>query len=137
MDMIIRLVHFIVIWLATGGYAFAEFRVCNDSFEVLNIAMAAPYDDSYRSRGWWRIAPAQCAVLVKEAVEARYLYVHASDVFGRSAIGGARVFCIAPRRFAIDGAEDCLLRGYAEAHFSEIDTGDAPRMSLHIMPRPE
>lgn len=137
MDMISRLVHFLVIWVVAVGSAHAEFRVCNDSFEVLNISIAEPYNENYRSRGWWRIAPDQCAAVIKEPLDQRYIYVYAADVFGRSAVGGGQSFCIAPRRFVIDGAEDCLLRGYAEGFFNEIDTGDEVDWTLHIMPRPD
>lgn len=114
----------------------AEFRICNDSFDVLNIALAEPWAGDWRSRGWWRIAPNQCAVPIRETLGARQYFVYATDVFGRSAIGGAVAFCVAPRRFAIEGAGDCLLRGYAEAYFAEVDTGGEADWTLHVAPRP-
>lgn len=123
--------------LAFAGTARAEFRICNDSFDVLNVALAEPWDGEWRSRGWWRIAPNQCASPIREALAARQYYVYATDVFGRSAIGGAVPFCVAPKRFTIEGAGDCLLRGYAEAFFAEVATGGAADWTLHVAPRPQ
>lgn len=135
MSRLLRL--FPVLLLLLGGPAAAGFRICNDSFDVLNVAVGEPYGDGYRSRGWWRIAPSQCATPIREALNARFLYVYAADVFGRAALPGAVQLCVAPRRFVIEGAQDCLLRGYIDAFFSEIDTGGAADWTLHLTLRPD
>lgn len=125
-----------VFWLLAVPPAQAGFRICNESFDMLNIALAEPWDDDFRSRGWWRIAPSQCATAIREPLSGRYLYVFATDVFGRSVLGGAIPACVGPNRFVIEGAGECLLRGYVEAYFTEIDTGDAADWTLFVAPRP-
>ncbi len=119
-----------------AGQARAEFKVCNQSFDVVNLALGQPAGRSFRTEGWWRVAPNQCATLIRGALPARFLYVFASDVFGKSVLPGAVQMCVAPRRFRIDGESDCLLRGYIEARFIEVDTGDAEDWTLFIAARP-
>lgn len=114
----------------------ADMKLCNNSFDVLNIALGQPRDDDFRTEGWWRVAPGQCATLIRGALPARFLYVFASDVFGKSALAGSVPMCVSSRRFRIDGAQDCLLRGQIEAQFVEIDTGNAPDWTVFVAARP-
>lgn len=79
----------------------AEFKVCNQSFDVLNLAFGQPSPRGFRTQGWWRVAPNQCATLIREDLSARFVYVFASDVFGKSVLPGAVTMCVAPRRFRI------------------------------------
>ena len=114
----------------------ADMQLCNNSFDVLNIALGQPRDDDFRTEGWWRVAPGQCATLIRGALPARFLYVFASDVFGKSALAGSVPMCVSSRRFRIDGAQDCLLRGQIEAQFVEIDTGNAQDWTVFVAARP-
>lgn len=114
----------------------AEFKVCNQSFDVLNLAFGQPSPRGFRTEGWWRVAPNQCATLIREDLSARYVYVFASDVFGKSVLPGAVAMCVAPRRFRIEGETDCLLRGHIEARFVEVDTGSAKDWTLFVAPQP-
>lgn len=114
----------------------AEFKVCNQSFDVLNLAFGQPGPRGFRTEGWWRVAPNQCATLIRDKLSARYLYVFASDVFGKSVLPGMVPMCVAPRRFRIEGEADCLLRGYIEARFFEVDTGSAKDWTLFVAPQP-
>ncbi|MFV0301290.1 MAG: DUF1036 domain-containing protein [Paracoccus sp. (in: a-proteobacteria)] len=119
-----------------SGPARAEFKVCNQSFDVLNLAFGQPVQGGFRTEGWWRVAPNQCATLIREALTARFLYLFASDVFGKSVLSGSVPMCVAPRRFRIEGETDCLLRGHLEARFVEIDTGRADDWTVFVAPRP-
>lgn len=114
----------------------AEFKVCNQSFDVLNLAFGQPSEFGFRTEGWWRVAPNQCATLIRGALPARFLYLFATDVFGKSALPGVVPMCVAPRRFRIEGENDCLLRGYIEASFAEIDTGSARDWTVFVGARP-
>ncbi|WP_308917906.1 DUF1036 domain-containing protein [Jannaschia sp. LMIT008] len=116
--------------------AMASFTVCNSSFDVANVAVAQPRDGGFRTEGWWRIGPAQCAEVIPDALAARYLYVHAMDVFGRTLLSGAVRMCVDTERFVIDGQDDCLLRGYVPADFVEVDTGQRTTWRLFLTPRP-
>ncbi|WP_245948589.1 DUF1036 domain-containing protein [Paracoccus lutimaris] len=122
--------------LLPAGAAQAGLRLCNQSFDVLNVAIAAPAGEDVVTRGWWRVAPNQCATLQRETLTSRYYYVFAADVFGNEVLAGAIPLCVAPRRFEIEGQRDCLLRGYLDARFAEVDTGDQPNWTVFVTPRP-
>ena len=119
-----------------AGTAAAGLRLCNQSFDVLNVAVAAPSGQGFVTRGWWRVAPNQCATLQREALQSRYYYVFAADVFGNEVLAGSMPLCVAPRRFEIDGQRDCLLRGYLDARFAEVDTGGQQNWTVFVAPRP-
>ncbi|WP_323718665.1 DUF1036 domain-containing protein [Paracoccus aminovorans] len=114
----------------------AELRLCNQSFDVLNVALAEPAGQEFATRGWWRVAPNQCATLQREPLRSRYYYVFAADVFGNEVLAGSIPMCVAPRRFQIEGQRDCLLRGYLDARFAEVDTQDRPDWTVFATPRP-
>lgn len=122
---------------AWPGAVRAELQLCNQSFEVLNVALAVPGDgQDFTTRGWWRVAPNQCATLWREILQSRYYYIFAADVFGNEVLSGSIPMCVAPRRFEIAGQQDCLLRGYLDARFAEVDTEAQPSWTVFVTPRP-
>ncbi|AUH35233.1 hypothetical protein CUV01_05610 [Paracoccus tegillarcae] len=126
----------LVLVFALAGAARAELKVCNQSFDVLNLAFGQPDERGFSTEGWWRVAPNQCATLIRGTLSARFVYLFASDVFGKSVLQGSVPMCVAPRRFRITGEQDCLLRGHIEARFIEIDTGRADDWTVFLAPRP-
>ena len=121
----------------TGGL-----RLCNQSFDVLNVAVAVPRQDggpaerTQATRGWWRVAPYQCATILPEPLGTGPYHLFAADVFGREALGGTIPMCVAPRRFEITGHQDCLLRGYLDARFMAVETGGEAAWTVFVAPRP-
>lgn len=113
----------------------AGLRLCNQSFDVLNIALAMPHKGNFRSQGWWRVAPNQCVSLQQTPLESRFLYVLAADVFGNEVLFGATPMCIAPSRFEISLQGDCLTRGYLDARFLEVDTKEQTDWTIFVTPR--
>ncbi len=124
----------LVLLLAWPGAAVAQFSVCNRTLDVLNLAIGRYQYDGFVSSGWWTVGPNQCSNVIKEALDARYVYVFAQDVFGKVILSGATPMCVAPDRFDIRGETDCLLRGYIEARFHEVDTLRSERWTLFINP---
>ena len=122
------------------GPAAAMLSLCNQSFDVLNIAIAEPGGsggaEDYVTRGWWRVAPNQCATLRPEVLQARYYYIFAADVFGNEALPGSTPMCIATGKFVIEGQQDCLIRGYLDARYYEVDTQDQDSWTVFVAPRP-
>lgn len=117
---------------ATG--ARAEFSVCNQTFDVLNLAIGHYDLDAFETSGWWTIGPNQCANVIEDELTVRYVYAFAQDVFGRVILSGDTPMCVAPDKFEIRGEGDCLLRGYIEAGFEEVDTLKTERWTLFIRP---
>lgn len=127
-------------WAAAPA-AEASFKLCNQSFDVLNIAIGQPGRDSeardqFVTRGWWRVAPNQCATLVRDTLQSRYFYLFATDVFGKEVLSGSIPLCVAPSRFVIDNQGECLVRGYLDARFIEVDTEEQSDWTVFVSPRP-
>lgn len=121
--------------LVPSGAA-AQFAVCNQTFDVINVALGAYDRDAFNTSGWWTIGPNQCANVIDRTLAARYFYVFATDVFGREVLTGATPMCVAPDRFEIRGEQDCLVRGLIEARFHEVDTRRSERWTLFVYPPP-
>ena len=122
--------------LVAPGATEASLSLCNQSFEVLNIAIAEPDGAEFVTRGWWRVAPNQCATLRHEPLQARYYYIFAADVFGNEALPGSTPMCIATGKVVIEGQQDCLIRGYLDARYYEVDTQEQDSWTVFVAPRP-
>ncbi len=117
-----------------AGPAAAEFAVCNQTFDVVNVSVGRFEDDDFVTRGWWTVGPNQCANVIREPLDARYIYVFAKDVFGKQILDGATPLCISAKRFVIRGREDCLIRGHLPARFIEVDTQLTERWTVFLAP---
>ena len=117
-----------------AGSGQAEFAVCNQTFDVVNIAIGQYEYDGFETSGWWTVAPNQCANVIDGILSARFVYVFAQDVFGNVVLSGATSMCVAPDRFLLKGETDCLVRGYIEARFFEVDTLQSERWTLFLYP---
>lgn len=112
----------------------AEFAVCNQTLDVINVSVGFYDVTAFTTEGWWTVGPNQCANVIPDRLEARYVYVFAQDAFGKAIVVGDKTMCVAPDRFRISGEMDCLLRGYLDAPFQEIDTQRTERWTLFIVP---
>lgn len=114
----------------------AAFAVCNQTFDVVNVAIGQSKAGTFITRGWWTIGPNQCANVIKEQLTARYIYVFAQDVFGQEILFGATPMCIGPKAFEITGERDCLARGHLSVNYLEVDTLQTERWTLFLtLPR--
>ncbi|MBS0123553.1 DUF1036 domain-containing protein [Thetidibacter halocola] len=120
--------------VAAPSEARAQFAVCNQTLNVLNIAIGRFRYDAFATAGWWTVGPNQCANVIQEQLDVRFVYVFAQDVFGNVVLSGSVPMCLAPNRFDIVGEADCLVRGYLEARFHEVDTLKSERWTLFIYP---
>jgi uncharacterized membrane protein len=112
--------------------ASATFAVCNQSFDVVNVAIGQFEENDFVTRGWWTVGPNQCANTIRDQLSARYIYIFAQDVFGNEILSGSTPLCIGTARFTIRGDEECLLRGYLSANFIEVDTQQTERWTLFL-----
>lgn len=123
------------------GLARAQFQICNQTLDLANVAIGQPGQEGpgaagFETRGWWKIGPNQCATVIRKPLTSRYLYVFATDVFGKELLSGAVPMCIGTERFMIEGAADCALRGLVEARFIEVDTGQNDDWTLFLKATP-
>ncbi len=118
--------------LLLQGPARAEFSVCNQSLDVLNVAIGYEEDGEFQTEGWWSVGANRCAEVIRKPLASRYVYVYAEDVFGQPVTAGSIPSCIGTRRFLIRGTKQCWLRGYKQADFLEVDTREQERWTLFL-----
>lgn len=114
----------------------AEFTVCNQTLDVVNLAVGQEIDSVFQTDGWWTVGANQCVNLIREELRNRYIYVYATDVFGQPTLSGSTEMCIERRRFSIRGIDECWPRGHIAAPFYEVDTLEQPRWTFFLTEGP-
>lgn len=112
--------------------AHAAFIVCNRSFDVVNVAIGRESGNEFRTDGWWTIGTNQCARVIKGTLENRYVYIYATDVFGKPLLEGHTEMCVGPKKFSIMGIGNCWQRGTIAAPFLEVDTQSAENWTFFL-----
>lgn len=110
----------------------AEFTVCNQTLDVVNLAVGQEVDQAFQTEGWWTIGANQCVDVIREELSNRYVYLYATDVFGNAMFDGATDMCIEKRRFTIRGIDRCWQRGHILARFLEVDTLEQLRWTFFL-----
>ena len=121
--------------LAATTAARAQFAVCNNSLDVVNVAIGMEDGQQFSTEGWWTIGSNQCSTVIRDELTKRFIYVYAHDVFGQDVLNGTVDMCVDDRRFAIEGTQDCWTRGYRKAPFLEVDTQAVSRWTLFLTPQ--
>jgi uncharacterized membrane protein len=131
----LRMLASLFVCLVAALPARAEFRVCNQSFDVINVAIGQPDPSGqFSTEGWWIIGTNQCARVVRDDLRNRYIYIHAADVFGQPMVDSDQAMCVADGKFRIAGFSDCWQRGFRAAPFVEVDTQAVDRWTLFLSP---
>lgn len=110
----------------------AEFTVCNQTLDVVNLAVGQEVDQAFQTDGWWTIGANQCVDVIREELSNRYIYLYATDVFGNVMLDGSTEMCIDKRRFTIRGIDRCWQRGHILARFVEVDTLEQLRWTFFL-----
>lgn len=93
--------------------------------------------DNYRSRGWWRLEPGECAKIVSGALEKDHYYVYGlvEDAAGeRPMVGGDKPLCINVVMFSASNELACEERELDQAQFRRIDIGGASSATFDFIP---
>jgi uncharacterized membrane protein len=125
-------VAMLLLTLLSAGQARAEFTVCNQTLDVVNLAVGQKVDDADQTDGWWTIGANQCVNVIREELTNRYIYIYATDVFGHAILAGSTEMCIERRRFSIRGIAECWQRGHIAAKFLEVDTQEQVRWTFFL-----
>lgn len=112
--------------------AHAEFTVCNQTLDVVNLAVGQKVDNADQTDGWWTIGANQCVNVIREQLTNRYIYIYATDVFGHAILTGSIEMCIDRRRFSIRGIDECWQRGHIAARYVEVDTLEQVRWTFFL-----
>ena len=119
--------------LAFASPARAEFKVCNQTLDVVNVAIGHLADGEFTTEGWWTIGSNACAAVIRGDLTVRHIFVYATDVFGQPLLEGTEPMCIGEDRFKIaPGTGDCWARSYREEKFYDVDTQATDRWTLFL-----
>ncbi len=123
--------------LFAAGAARAEFTVCNQTLDVVNLAVGqrieeTPADAYVQTEGWWTVGANQCVNVIRDELVNRFIYIYAIDVFGQPLLNGVEPLCVGPRRFVIRERKDCWVQGYKSVPFYEVDTLEQERWTLFL-----
>ena len=127
-----------MLWLAAtlcltlGKPAMAQLMVCNQSLDVLNVALGFEETGEFQTEGWWSIGANRCSSVVRQSLTGRYYYLYAEDVFGQPVLSGAVPACVDAKRFKISGTSGCWVRGLREAPFAGVDTQSQSRWTVFL-----
>ncbi|WP_137153142.1 DUF1036 domain-containing protein [Devosia sp. FKR38] len=110
----------------------ADLRVCNETTNLVSVAMGYRADRGWMSEGWWQAAPGDCRVLYQGDLQRRFYYIYAADDQAGGAWDGSVFMCTRDETFTIFGVEDCLARGYERTGFFEIDTQNRTDWTLQL-----
>jgi uncharacterized membrane protein len=109
--------------LACSAPALADLKICNRMSYVVEAAIGIDDKAATATRGWFRIDPAACRVVVQGTLTADRILLHARalGLYGASPIpqSGNDTLCIAPDNFVIAAARQCRA-GQTPAPFTQI-----------------
>ena len=103
--------------------AFADLKICNRMSYVVEAAIGIDDKAATATRGWFRIDPATCRVVVQGTLTADRILLNARalGVYGASPIpqNGSDMLCVAQDNFVIAAARQCR-SGQTQAAFTQI-----------------
>ncbi|HLI99558.1 MAG TPA: DUF1036 domain-containing protein [Bradyrhizobium sp.] len=109
---------------ASATPASADIKLCNRMSYVIEAAIGIDDKSATATRGWFRIDPAACRVVVQGTLAAEHILVNARalPVYGSSPIpqNGTDTLCVAPENFVIAAARQCR-SGQTPAPFIQIN----------------
>ncbi len=116
----------LVLLVTAHASAHADFRVCNRTRTLINLAVGTNAGDDFATEGWWTVTPGSCATPIHGPLRGRYVYLYATDIDGSDVLKGSVSMCIDRGKFKAFGIENCWRRGLQAVAFAEIDTLDSP-----------
>jgi uncharacterized membrane protein len=112
----------------SAGPVFADFKLCSRMSYVLDAAIAIEHKGDVATRGWFRLHPAQCRVVMQGTMPDGRILLHARvlPVYGNAPTppGGVDQFCVAAGDFLIATGRQCR-GGQSLAPFVEIKPAQA------------
>jgi uncharacterized membrane protein len=103
--------------------AFADLKICNRMSYVVDAALGIDDKAATATRGWFRIDPAACRVVVQGTLTADRILLNARalGVYGASPLpqNGSDTLCVAPGNFVIAAARECRA-GQTPVPFTQV-----------------
>jgi uncharacterized membrane protein len=109
--------------LVSSSPAFADLKICNRMSYVVDVAIGIDDKAATAARGWFRIDPGACRVVVQGTLSADRILLDARalDVYGFSPLpqNGTDRLCVAAGDFVIAAARECRA-GQTPAPFTQV-----------------
>ena len=109
--------------LSSSEPAFADLKICNRMSYVVEAAIGIDEKSATATRGWFRIDPATCRVVVQGTLNADRILLNARalPVYGASPLpqNGNDTLCVAQSNFVIAAARECRT-GQTPAQFTQV-----------------
>jgi uncharacterized membrane protein len=120
---------------ALASPARADLQLCNRMSYVVETAVGVEENGVAATRGWFRIDPGQCRIVMQGELQVEQLYVHARAlaVYGASPFpqGGHADLCIAQDNFVLASARSCSrTAGQRLARFTAIKPSESEKGGL-------
>ena len=96
----------------------AGYTVCNETRDVLQVALGLMEGGKPLSRGWWTVQPGACAKAITAPLRGDNAYLLALRKNGGTVVGGTAHFCTTTAAFEIKGADNCNARGLTDTGFA-------------------
>jgi uncharacterized membrane protein len=106
--------------------AWADFRLCNNTHVLINLAVGALTGEDFSTEGWWAVTPGSCSTPIHGRLTGRFVYLYATDIQGADVLKGTVSMCIDRSKFNVVGIDNCWRRGLQAVAFAEIDTQNSP-----------
>jgi uncharacterized membrane protein len=116
--------------------AFADFRVCNATQNLVGVAIGYRAKAGWITEGWWHVEGSTCKTLIEGPLSSRYYYLYAEDAERGGRWDGAINMCVAEKEFKIAGVNDCFARGFQRAGFQEYDTSEQASWMVQLTDEP-
>ena len=115
----------------------ADFRICNDTDNLVGAALGYREDGKWISEGWFQIPGNSCASLIEGDLGSRFYYIYAEEAERGGQWRGNIFMCTNEREFRIAGVKDCFKRGHLRTGFFEIDTGGRNSWMVRLTETPQ
>jgi uncharacterized membrane protein len=113
----------IACFVASTAPAFADLKICNRMSYVVETAIGIDEKAATATRGWFRIDPAACRVVVQGTLTADRILLNARalGVYGASPLpqNGSDTLCVASGNFVIAAARECRT-GQTPVQFTQV-----------------
>ena len=113
----------LICFFASSAPASADLKICNRMSYVVDAALGIDEKAATATRGWFRIDPAACRVVVQGTLTADRILLNARSlgVYGASPLpqNGSDTLCVAPGNFVIAAARECR-SGQTPAPFTQV-----------------
>jgi uncharacterized membrane protein len=114
----------IALLISLSAPASADLKICNRMSYVVEAAIGIDDKSATATRGWFRIDPAACRVVLQGTMTADRILLNARalGVYGTSPLpqNGSDTLCVAPDNFVIAAARQCR-PGQTPAPFTQIN----------------